>query len=216
MPTRCGTTDTSSTSRRAGVVEPRRPPQHRVADRGRQLRAGPRAEQLGDVERVPARQRVQLAAVVAGQGGDGARRERGELDERRRARDGAERGVQRMARRRLAAAEREHQQRGQRGDPPPEHGDDVERRVVGPVQVLEHQHRRLAQLGDQQRLDLVRRRAGRQGARERRRDSPARSRNGPSGRGIDRSSQAPQSTRAAPRSRAKRVTSAVLPMPARR
>ncbi len=51
----------------------------------------------------------------------------------------------------------------ERGDPPPEHRDRVERRIVGPVHVLEHEHRGVRQpleLGDEQRVHLMRRPAG--------------------------------------------------------
>ena len=94
------------------VVEPRRAPQHRVRDRGRQLGGGPGGQQLGDVERVAAGRGVHLVRVVAGERGDRALRQRRELEEHRVVGpDRAEGGVQRMARRRLAAAEREHEQR---------------------------------------------------------------------------------------------------------
>jgi hypothetical protein len=64
-----------------------------------------------------------------------------------------------MVGRRLAAAERQHQQHRQAPDAPSEHRHHVERRIVRPVDVLEDHHRRHAQLGDQQRLHLGRRRA---------------------------------------------------------
>jgi hypothetical protein len=78
-----------------------------------------------------------------------------------------------MARRRLSGPERQDEQRGQTSDAAPEHRDRIERRIVGPVDVLEDEHgrsRRQPELGDQQRLDVVRRRTGGQRALERRRD----------------------------------------------
>jgi hypothetical protein len=41
----------------------------------------------------------------------------------------------------LVVAVGEHQQRAQSADPPPQEGQQVERRPVGPVQVLDHQNR---------------------------------------------------------------------------
>ena len=83
--------------------------------------------------------------------------------------------MQRMARRRLAAAEGEDEQRRQRADPPPEHGDRVERRIVRPVHVLEYEHGRRGrqlELRDQQRLDVVRGRADGECLDEGRRNVP--------------------------------------------
>ena len=159
-----------------GVVEPSSASEHGVRDRGRQVGGRPGGEQLGDVERVAAGRRVHLVRVVAGERGDRALRQRRELEnDRVVGADRADGRVQRMARRRLAASEGQHEQRRQRADPPPEHGDRVERRVVRPVHVLEHEHRRPRrelELRDQQRLDVVRRGAGRERLLERRRDAP--------------------------------------------
>ena len=67
----------------------------------------------------------------------------------------------------------EDEQRRQRVDPAPEHGDRIEGRVVGPVHVLEHEDsrsRRSLELRQQQRVDVVRWRAGGECLLERRRD----------------------------------------------
>ena len=103
-----------------------------------------------------------------------------------------------MARRRLAAAEGDDEQRREGTDAAPDERDRVQRRLVGPVDVLEHEDRRAGrplELLDEQRLDLVRRGARRESLCERRRDPAAKSRKGPSGRGIVRSSHVPSSTR---------------------
>ena len=159
--TRFGTTESQLHEAPGVVVEPRGASQHGLRDRGRQLCGGSGGEQLGDVEGVPPGRGVDLVGVVAGERGDRALRQGRELEEHRvLGPDRADRGEQRMARRHLAAPEGEHEQRRQRADPPAEHGDRVERRVVRPVHVLEHEHRRPRrelELRDQQRLDLVRR-----------------------------------------------------------
>ena len=147
-----------------GVVQPRRARQHGVRDRRRQLGRVPRREQLGHVERVAARDVVDGVRVVARERGHRVPRQGEELDQLGVVRpDGADRRVERVARGSLARAVGRHEQRGQGADAPAEHGERVERRVVGPVHVLEHQDggsRRPLELLDQEVLDLVRRRAG--------------------------------------------------------
>ena len=144
------------------------------------VRDGPRdplrrrgADELVDVERVAAGRGEDLGRPVAGQRGDRALRQRPELEH-----DGvvgpdrADGGVKRVARRNLAGAEGQDEQRRKRPDPAPEHGDRVERCVVGPVDILEHEDRRPGrqlELGYEQRLDVVRRGAGGQGSLECRR-----------------------------------------------
>ena len=158
------------------VVEPRGTADDSVRDRGRQLGRRSGGEQLGDVEGIPAGGGVQLARAVAGERGDGALRKGRELDHDGVAgADGADGRMQRMARRRLAGAEGEDEQRRQRADPPPEHRDRVERRIVRPVHVLEHEHGRRGrqlELRDQQRLDVVRGRADGERLDEGRRNVP--------------------------------------------
>jgi hypothetical protein len=156
------------------VGEPRDPSEHRVRDGRRQL-VGTRREHLGDVERVAARRLVDLRCIGAGEGGDGGRRERAELErERVGGRNRPDGRAKLVAGRRLAVAERQHEERRQRGDAAAEDGDRVERRVVGPVNVLDHEDgrpRRQLELRQQKRLDLVRRRAPGEGLSERRRDA---------------------------------------------
>ncbi len=176
MRTRIGTTETSSTSAARVVVEARRASEHRVRDRRRQLVRRARAHAARSrrtgcrrSRRTPRRRRRRRATATA-LSDSGVELE----DDRVVGANRADGRAQRMARRRLAAAEGENEQRAERADPPPEHRDRVERRVVGPVHVLEHEHRRPRrelELRDQQALDLVRRRAGGERLLERRRDA---------------------------------------------
>ena len=189
-------------------------PTHRVRDRRRQRGGGARRQQLGDVER-----------VAAGGGVDARRHRRPPATRRRPADSGASSmkslessarmaptvAVQPVAGRRLAGAERQHQQRRQRGDAPAEHRDRVERRVVGPVHVLEHEHRRDAAASSSSAISSAWMSCGaaprsERVARAAARPRPARSRIGPSGRGMERSSQVPDAARApsSPRSRRNR------------
>ena len=152
------------------VGEPRGATPDGVRDRARQLLGRARGEQLGDVERVAAGRGVDVVGSVARERRDRALGQRLELQHDDGG--GGDRCVHGMPGRRLAVPEGEHEQHGQRADPPCEHGDHVERRLVGPVHVLEHEHRRLRrqrELGEQQAVDLVRRRAGGQRLLERRR-----------------------------------------------
>ena len=167
------------------VVEPGGAPEHGVRDRRRQLGGRPRREQLGDVERVAAASRRRRRRRRPRRATRPRRFESGasSIQTESSARDRAECSAERVGRRHLAAAEGEHEQRRKRRDPAAEHRDRVERRLVGPVDVLEHEHRRPRrplQLGDQQALDLVRR-----GARVRAR-SRARPRRRRRGRGSGR------------------------------
>jgi hypothetical protein len=157
------------------LVQPRDAGQDRVRDGWRGLGGVARREQLGHVERVAAGRRVDLVRVLTRERGDGVAGQGKQLDQGRVLRpDRAERRVERMTGRGLARAVRRHEQGGQGADAPAQHGQRVERGVVGPVHVLEHQHRRprrSLELLDQQVVDLVRRRAGRQRVREAGRDA---------------------------------------------
>ena len=145
-----------------------------MRDRERQVGARPRREQLGDVEGVAAGDGVGLAGIAACERGHGLLRQRLELHEHEVVRTcRAERRVQRMAERQLAVAAREHHERRQRPDPAHEDRDRIERRVVRPVHVLDHEHRRPGrqpQLLDQEPVDLVRGVAGGERALELGRD----------------------------------------------
>ena len=128
-----------------------------VRDRTGQLVGRPGGEQLRDVERVAAGCGVDVVGTVAGERRDRAGGQRLELEHRRRR---GEDGVHRMTRRRLTVPAREQEQHGERADAAREQGDHVERRLVGPVHVLEHEHgrpRRERELVEQQAMDLVRR-----------------------------------------------------------
>ena len=127
-----------------------------IRDRARQLVRRARGEQLGDVERVASGRGVDVLGRVPGERSDRARGQRPELDDDR---GGGHGRVHRVARRRLAVPAREEEHHGQRADSPREQGDHVERRLVGPVHVLEHEHRRLRwedELVEQQPVDRVR------------------------------------------------------------
>ena len=122
--------------------------EHRVADRRRQL-DGARRERLGDEERVAGGAPVQRAGVDAvrrGQLGHRAGRQGhephavGDVA----AQEIAERDAQRVRRLELVVAVARDQQRRHARDPPRQQAQHVERRLVGPVRVLEHDDRRVA------------------------------------------------------------------------
>ncbi len=80
MPTRDGTTETSSTSRRESSSSRDARPTTAFAIDGGSSSVVPRRQELGDVERIPARGRVDLVGAVAGEGADRALRQRRQLD----------------------------------------------------------------------------------------------------------------------------------------
>ena len=110
-----------------------------VRNRTGQLVGRAGGEQLRDVERVAPGRGVDVVGTVAGERRDRARGERLELEHRRRR---GENGVYRMARRRLTVPAREQEQHRERADAAREQGDHIQRRLVGPVHVLEHEHGR--------------------------------------------------------------------------
>jgi len=169
------------------IVEPRCASEDRVRNRRRQLRLGARREQLGHVEGVAARRGVDIVGVAARERDDRRLRQRRELDEDGRVvtqrTDG---GAEWMRRRDLARAEGEHDERRERDDAAPEDRDCIERRVVGPVHVLEDEHcgpRRELELFDQEALQIVRGGAVGEGTLERCRD------------GADQVAQRPEGSR---------------------
>jgi hypothetical protein len=212
------TATTSSNGERA-FVQPRDPGQHRVAHRRRDGVIG-RREHLGDVERVAGRPAIQLpwstpadpaSAATASAESAGQRHPvcsvTGQL---------AEHDPQRMrAVELVVAVGREHQRRD-RLDATGEQAHDVQRGLVGPVQVLEHHDARspLGQLRGQRGDELGGRGALRDDGAELAAASSAMSANGPSGRGVYSASHAPQSDRIARRSSQNARTSVVLPIPA--
>ena len=133
--------------------------QHGLHD-GRGHGVARRRERLGDEERVAARDAVDRLGVGAGAGGQPPHslpRQRDELEPvHRAAREHAEQALERVAGIDLVVAVREHQQSAGRLDPARGVREDVERRVVRPVQVLDHEHgRRLGRQLLQQRGEDV-------------------------------------------------------------
>ena len=195
----------------AGRRQARGAGQHGVAHSGRDagLAAG---QHLGDEERVAAGLAMQRGGVERAAGGErrhrgGRERQQRDAAHRLRRREVAQDDAQRVARTQLVVAVGQHQQRGHLANPPAEELDQVERRPrppsAGPRAPRSRPAGGRAPPGPRRRW----RAAGRPtpGARAAR-DRPAgrcRTR-GPSGRGVCRESQAPQSVRAAPaRSRVK-------------
>ena len=143
---RPGTTPTISSTSRAVGRQPPRAGQHRVADRAGDLPRR-RGQHLGDVERVAARGAVEgrrRPSGAAGELGDGLRRRAGagrcaappptaarRASPRRRSPASSGRSVTMSV-------------RGRGADAPPEQREQVERALVGPVEVLHHQHARRA------------------------------------------------------------------------
>jgi hypothetical protein len=145
-------------ARRLG--QPRRPADHGVAHRvGDPLATG--RQRLDDEERVAAGAAVELCGVGAvrrGELGHGVRRERRELEPPRPAHELAEQDAQLLGAVEFVVAVGGERERGDGGDPRDEQADDVERRLVSPVQVLEDEHgrRAAAQLVEQRGGDVVR------------------------------------------------------------
>ena len=187
--------------------------------RRRRLGGVPRGEQLRHVERVASGRGVQLVGVLAGERGHRVARQRQELEQHRRRRAGSRRaprgGGDRAAPRRPGRSPR-----AAAGSVP----------IRRPSTVIESSVASSAQCTSSSASTVGR--GGRSSSAISRswmscgaasaasasssaaETLPARSRNGPSGRGIERSSQVPNSTRASPsRSSRNRLTSEVLPIP---
>ncbi len=126
------------------VGEPRHPGEHGLADGVRDRTAG--GEHLGHEERVAARLPVQLGPVRTLRGGehrhgvDGERLDR--QPETARGGEVAEQAVERMRPPELVVAEARCHDRRRALDPAREQPEQVERRLVGAVDVLEHEERR--------------------------------------------------------------------------
>jgi hypothetical protein len=144
--------------------ETRRAGQDGVAHRHRHA-LGLRCEGLGDEERVAGGALVQLRGIGSGcrrQRGDRGRGQAGELQPG----DGsdprklAEHDPQRVGAGHLLVSVAGDHQRRHLVDAAGEEPHDVERGLVGPVDVLEHEHRRRrrAELGEHRRRDVVRHR----------------------------------------------------------
>ncbi len=132
--------------------------QHGVTDRVRRL-GGPRGQHLGDEEGVAARPVVQRRGVDLRPGGgdegrDGLRRQRGKVHAQGAGHRGqvSEHGGEPVVRADLVVAEGRHREQGEPVEPSSEEAHQLQRRLVGPVQVLEHEQRGA---GGQQRPDVV-------------------------------------------------------------
>ena len=137
---RWGTMATASRSVRA-FGSRQRSREDRVADRGRYL-AAPALKDLGNEERVARRFRVQIRRVDAVRGGkllDCFRRERieAEADDAGGRRQVAEGDAKRMRPLQLVGPVGDYNERAELLDPPSEQAEEVERCVVGPVDVLD-------------------------------------------------------------------------------
>ena len=146
------------------LPEPRHAREHGVADGVRDRAAG--CEHLRHEERIAARLAVQLGPVRPAPGGEhrhGLERERldGQPDDLARGRELAEQQLERVACAELVVPEAHGDRRGHRVDPAREQAQHVERRLVGAVDVLEHEQRRRLrrELDDERVGELVERRA---------------------------------------------------------
>ncbi len=128
--------------------QPRGPGQDGIANGvGGTVRAG--GQHLGDEEWVATREPVQLLRVdglTPREEGDPGRRERRKAHPMHASPGGqlAEQDPERVRARQLVVAVRREHQRRHAAQPPGQHAQQVEGRLVGPVQVLEDQHHRLA------------------------------------------------------------------------
>ena len=157
---------TASSTRAGAGREASDAGQHGIADRGRQP-LGPGRERLGDKERIAGGAAEQLNGVHAGGTGemrDRPGRETFKLKPTGPGRSGqlAEENPQRMGVAHLLIAIAEHQQHQRHGPAAAATQDDhVECRLIGPVHIFDHQHRRrrVRRLLKDRRGDLVRTRA---------------------------------------------------------
>ena len=137
-----------------GRAELQQPRQHRVAHRARQAPAAPRrlGHDLRHEERVAPGGTVQpqaVAAMALGHLLHGAGRQRLQRQPRgHRRRQVAQQQRQRVLGAHLGVAVAQHQQHPQRRDAPGDEAQQVQRGMVGPVQVFQQQHRAGRQLAD--------------------------------------------------------------------
>ena len=114
---------------------------HRFLDAGRQPSRRGR-DQLGDEERVPARRVEELGGVVSRTGGERGDRVFAQRRQRQlgdvRASGGPEQPAQRVGQADLLAPVRQDDDHRQLADPACELADHVERGVIGPVEILDH------------------------------------------------------------------------------
>ena len=140
-------TAAASSTARAGGTEPRGARQHRVAHRRRQARRSPLDSTSVTKNGLPEVWRCSAQASTGASGDQQAHRvdrQPRQLDAHGRLRDGEV--AQQQAQRRLAGdlvvAIGEHEQDARRGDAPAEELHQVERRLVGPMDVLDDDQRR--------------------------------------------------------------------------
>jgi len=129
-------------------VQPPDPGQHGIGDGGRHLLTLRRGQQLVHEERIPRGERVQVSRIDRAARAELAHGVRRQPAQRQpphvvAARRVAEQAIQRVRTAQLVVAVGEHEDGGQLGDPPDEVAQRVERRVVGPVHVLDDQHGRV-------------------------------------------------------------------------
>jgi hypothetical protein len=155
--------DCDGVEQRACVrAQPRRAREHRVPDRGRNLVAR-RRERLGHEERVARRLAVQLVGVdpqrlCERRHGRGRQRRHGQTADLRSTRELTEHHSEGMPALELVVAVRGQDERGHGRNPPREEPQDVERRLVRGVHVLDDEDRRRArlELANERCRDLVR------------------------------------------------------------
>jgi hypothetical protein len=133
-----------------------------------------------------------------------------------RCREVSDHGPQRVRRMQLVVAKRRDHESARPFDATPEQAEDVERRLVGPVEVFQHEHGRLSvQLLDEGTEHLVRPGVAPDQLRKRAACLGGDSAIGAKGRGVKSASQAPSRMRVLPEASAqKRRMRAVLPTPA--
>ncbi len=118
-------------------------PDDRVDDCARHVRGIRRRDDLADEVRIPSRERedaIGVEAALPGQHPDGRGREPSHRDVPHVRLDVAEHAGERMIVVQLVVPVRDHQDRGKRADATREEPQGVEGRLVGPVDVLHHQH----------------------------------------------------------------------------
>ena len=151
-----GSIATSSTTCCAGVETPETG-EHGIAHRSGH-RFARRCQQFTDVQRITAGEPIQSARIAASCARKllyrSVRQRRQCYATSDRRRQVAQNAAQWMVQTKLFVAQRDHQQRARAVNAPAEVLDEVERRFVGPMRVLDHQHRRtgtLAQEGEKRR-----------------------------------------------------------------
>jgi len=150
----------------------------RVTDAHRHAAVLRGGQRLGDEERVAARQGVQVGRITAGapaEQRDGVRRQRRELDASHAvAGQRAEHATHLGPLAQRVGPARHHQASARTREPARQQRHEVERRVVGPVQIVDHEDRRLArpQRVERGREDLLPRRSPLHQLQQRAADGP--------------------------------------------